>query len=113
MSNAYTPSDAAARLTAAYVSTSLAPLTAPGDQHPTLALNLSLDDRGSWVNGIYQNSRFGQFFVEQREDGRARVRLIARGLGTPKFRTITVASTEVALAKVQAWLDAAAAGISA
>lgn len=101
------PNAAAALLFAPFVEVRLAPLTSINNPHPTLSVRVSLDAPGTWTNSIFENSRQGLFFVHQREDGRATVELVAHGLRRKgSFRKATVASTEKALAKIQAWIDA-------
>ena len=44
-------------------------------------IHLSLDDKETWTNNIFHNSRYAIFGVQ---DGK--VELISKGLGMPKFR---------------------------
>lgn len=102
------PAQATGHLKAAFVHVKLAPLTSVNNPHPTLSVSVSLAEKASWPQGYIENSRHGLFFVHQRADGRAKVECLVRFFKLPKFRAVTVGSTEKALAKIQAWLDLAA-----
>ena len=100
------PAAARQHLTAPWAEVSLSCLCRPGDAYPTLFARVSLDLFPTWNYGIFQNSRHAIFMVQQFPDGRAQVSMTSRHYELPKLRKATVASTEAALAKVQAWIDA-------
>ena len=99
--SALVPEAAAALLTAPYVVVRWAPIM----RDETLAVRLSLDARETWTNGIFENSRYGLFFVRKLADGRSQVECLSRGVSN-KFRKVTVATAELAMAKIQAWVEA-------
>lgn len=49
--------------------------------HTSNFVHLSLDDKSEWKNGIYHNSRYAIFAIQ---DGK--LELISKGLDMPKFR---------------------------
>ena len=49
--------------------------------HTSTFVHLSLDDKETWVNNIFHNSKYAIFSIA---DGK--VELLSKGLGMPKFR---------------------------
>ncbi len=72
----------------------------------TVFLNTSLDAKDTWVNGIYQNSRFAQFRWDPQD---FKLYVIAKSFEMPKFRKCSAKTEDAARAKVDAYLAKAAA----
>ena len=72
----------------------------------TVFFNTSLDAKDTWVNGIYQNSRFAQFRWDITDK---KVYIIAKSFEMPKFRKSSAKTEDEARAKVDAYLAKAAA----
>ena len=72
----------------------------------TVFFNTSLDAKDSWINGIYQNSRFAQFRWDPSD---LKVYIIAKSHEMPKFRKAKANSEDEARAKIDAYLAKAAA----
>jgi len=71
---------------------------------PSVFINVSLDDKDSWINGIFQNSRFAQFAIH---DDMKIVQIAGRG----KSRKSAVKSFESITNQLTKWsysLDACA-----
>lgn len=64
--------------------------------------HVSCDEKDLWVNGIFQNSRFGIFHLYE-ENNKFKLELIAKGLETIKFRKCTVKSEAEALLRIKTW----------
>jgi hypothetical protein len=63
---------------------------------PSVFINVSLDDKNSWVNGIFQNSRFAQFAIH---DDMKIVQISGRG----KSRKSAVKSFESITNQLTKW----------
>ena len=64
--------------------------------------HVSCDEKDTWFNGIFHNSRFGIFHIYE-EKGKFKLELIAKGLNTLKFRKCTVKSEAEALLRIKTW----------
>ena len=65
----------------------------------TTFLDISLDDRDSWANGIFQNSRFLQLVLR---DGA--VQCISKHYSLPTFRKVKASNPAEVVAKVNRYL---------
>jgi len=72
----------------------------------TVFINTSLDAKDTWINGIYQNSRFAQFRWDPQD---LKLYVIAKSFEMPKFRKCSAKTEDAARAKVNAYLAKAAA----
>ena len=70
----------------------------------TVFFNTSLDAKDTWINGIYQNSRFAQFRWDPSDQ---KIYIIAKSFEMPKFRKSKAINEEQAKAKVDAYLEMA------
>lgn len=68
---------------------------------PSIFINVSLDDKETWLNSIYQNSRYAQFSIHQD----MKLEMISRHFKTPKHRKCKVDSVEKIAAKIKAWAE--------
>lgn len=83
--------------------------TIGGKASATLMLRGSLDPKGSWKNGIIQNSRYYSFMLHS--DGT--LELSTKHFSMPKFRKVKVKTVEAAVTKINEYLrgaDVAKAG---
>ena len=67
----------------------------------TVFFNTSLDAKSTWINGIYQNSRFAQFRLDPQD---LKLYIIAKHFDMPKFRKCSAKTEDAARAKVDAYL---------
>jgi len=58
-------------------------------------IHLSLDKKEDWINGIFHNSRYAIFSIQN-----GKLELISKGLGMPKFRKSNAKSNEDVAAKI-------------
>ena len=65
--------------------------------------HVSCDAPNTWQNGIFHNSRYGIFHLHT-ENGKLKLELTSKGLGTEKFRKATVKSEEGAINKILQWM---------
>ena len=65
-------------------------------------VKVSCDDKEEWINGIFENSRYGTFHIYP-ENNTLKVELISKGLNTLKFRKATVKSDAEALLRIKTW----------
>lgn len=65
--------------------------------------HVSCDAPNTWQNGIFHNSRYGIFHLHT-ENGKLKLELTSKGLGTEKFRKATVKSEEHAINKIYQWM---------
>ena len=65
-------------------------------------VKVSCDDKEAWINGIFENSRYGTFHIYPQKN-KLKVELISKGLNTLKFRKATVKSDAEALLKIKTW----------
>jgi hypothetical protein len=68
--------------------------------HTSLFIRISLDPRETWINGFFENSRYGLFCIS---DGK--IELIAKGLGTQKLRKGNVKTVEDVMKKLKMWKE--------
>lgn len=71
--------------------------TLGGAHRASLMISLSMDPRSTWTNGIYQNSRYAQFHIN---DGKI---WKLSGYGTPKLRKSVVVSVEAVAKLLNKW----------
>ena len=71
---------------------------------PSVFINVSLDDKDSWANGIYQNSRYAQFAIHSD----MKLEMISHHFQTPKHRKCRVDSISKIAAKIKSWAESAA-----
>ena len=67
-------------------------------------VKVSCDDKEEWINGIFENSRYGTFHIYPQKN-KLKVELISKGLNTLKFRKATVKSDAEALLKIKTWTE--------
>ena len=65
-------------------------------------VKVSCDEKDVWINGIFENSRYGTFHIYP-ENNKFKVELISKGLNTLKFRKATVKSDAEALLRIKTW----------
>ena len=65
--------------------------------------HVSCDTPETWINNIFHNSRYGIFHLHT-ENGKLKLELTSKGLGTEKFRKATVKSEEHAINKILQWM---------
>ena len=65
-------------------------------------VKVSCDEKDVWVNGIFENSRYGTFHIFE-EKSKLKVALISKGLNTVPFRKCTVKSDAEALLRIKTW----------
>ena len=65
--------------------------------------HVSCDTPETWINNIFHNSRYGIFHLHT-ENGKLKIELTSKGLGTEKFRKATVKSEEHAINKILQWM---------
>ena len=70
----------------------------------SVCFKVSCDAPEAWAYGIFHNSRFGIFFLNE-EKGKLKLELSAKGLDTIKFRKCTVKSESHAINKILAWVS--------
>lgn len=68
---------------------------------PSIFLNVSLDDRSEWTNGIFHNSRYSIFAIH--DD--MKLEQISKHFSLPKHRKCKVNSIESIVEKVQKWVS--------
>ncbi len=66
---------------------------------PSVCINVSLDARDQWSNGILHNSRFSQFIIH--DD--LKIQQLTKRHDLPKFRKVAVKSPADLAAKVIKW----------
>ena len=71
---------------------------------PSIFINVSLDDRETWMNGIYQNSLYSQFAIHSD----MKLEQISKHYKLPKHRKCKVDSIAKISAKIKAWAESAA-----
>ena len=71
---------------------------------PSVFINISLDNKETWQNGIYQNSRYAQFAIHQD----MKLELISRHYLLGKHRKCKVKTTQDVVAKIQKWAESQA-----
>lgn len=72
---------------------------------PSIFINLSLDDKSDWPNGIWHNSRYGSFVLHG--DGNS-IELSHKHFSLPKFRKSKYKTTKDIVAKINKWIDSIA-----
>jgi len=72
--------------------------------HTSVCYKVSCDAPENWSYGIFHNSRFGIFFLNE-ERGKLKLKLYASGLDTIKFRKCTVQSEFGAINKILKWMS--------
>ena len=65
--------------------------------------HVSCDAESTWQNGIFHNSRYGIFHLHT-ENGKLKLELTSKGLGTEKFRKATVKTEAGAINKILQWM---------
>lgn len=75
--------------------------TLGGKDRASVFLKVSLDSRETWVNGIYENSRYAIFCVSVNT---GKVEMIS-GHNVGKFRKCSVKNENHCLEKIRAWLS--------
>lgn len=98
---AYTVSDAAEILKGLQkhfpaVSANLSTLGGP--QNASIIIKLSLDQKETWINGIFQNSRFSMFSLNENK-----LEQFAKCSKLSKFRKSTIKSNDDVVTKIVSW----------
>ena len=70
----------------------------------SVCFKVSCDAPEAWENGIFENSRYGIFFLRE-EGGKLKLELISSGLDTIKFRKCTVKSEAAAVNRIIKWMS--------
>ena len=68
---------------------------------PSVFINVSLDDKETWMNGIYQNSSYAQFAIHHD----MKLEMISHHYKTAKHRKCKVDSIAKIAAKIKAWAE--------
>ena len=68
---------------------------------PSVFVNVSLDNKESWSNGIYQNSRYSQFAIH--DD--LKLDQISKHYLVGKHRKCKIKSTQDIVTKIQKWAE--------
>ena len=68
---------------------------------PSVFVNVSLDDKESWSNGIYQNSRYSQFAIHND----LKLDQISKHYLVGKHRKCKIKSTQDIVTKIQKWAE--------
>lgn len=71
-----------------------------GPSNAVAMVTIGLDPRHTWVNGIFENSRYGRFTIDPR-DGTIEM-FVSSKVG--KFRKARFTTPEQAVAKIAKWL---------
>lgn len=99
----YTPSDAAKIKENLKVSTipfsSVELSTLGGPERASILIKISLDNKDTWVNGIYHNSRYSMFSING-----GKIEQFAKCHSLPKFRKCSVKSMDDVMDKIQKWI---------
>lgn len=74
--------------------------TLGGNERVTIMINLSLDPKEDWSNGIYQNSRFGQLSLSR--DGV--LKMFTSGYTIKNMRKARVKSAADVVKKINTWI---------
>lgn len=74
-----------------------------GPERASVMITVGLDPRGSWKNGILENSRYAKLAYNVR--GGQHVLYQHSGHGATRFRKTTITSPEKAVAKLNAWVQ--------
>lgn len=72
--------------------------TLGGPQNASIIIILSLDKKETWINGIYQNSRFSMFSLNN-----GKLEQIAKHHQLSKFRKSTIKSNDDVVSKIVSW----------
>jgi hypothetical protein len=70
---------------------------------PSVFINVSLENRETWMNGIFQNSSYAQFAIHQD----MKLEMISHHFKTPKHRKCKVDSISKIVAKIKVWAESA------
>jgi hypothetical protein len=68
--------------------------------HSSVFFKVSADEKDSWKNNIFHNSRYGIFCLADHK-----LELISKGLNTNKFRKCKCIDEETALQKIAQWIE--------
>jgi hypothetical protein len=68
---------------------------------PSVFVNVSLDDKKTWINGIYQNSRYSQFVIHSD----MKLEQISRHYMVGKHRKCKIKSAQNIAEKIITWAE--------
>lgn len=74
--------------------------TLGGAERASILIKISLDEKDTWANGIYHNSRFSMFSING-----GKIEQFARNSATPKFRKCSIKSVDDVVNKIQKWAN--------
>jgi hypothetical protein len=74
--------------------------TLGGVDRATIIIKISLDDKDTWVNGIYHNSRYSMFHLNG-----GKLEQFSRNHKLPKFRKATIKSVDDVANKILNWVN--------
>ena len=66
--------------------------------HTSIIIKLSLDQKETWMNGIFQNSRFSMFSLNENK-----LEQFAKHHQVTKFRKSTIKSNQDGINKIVSW----------
>lgn len=75
--------------------------TLGGQDRPSVGVDISLDPKPEWKNGIFENSRYGKFMINVQE---SYIELLSR-YGVEKFRKTKFRNANDAVAKLNNWVS--------
>lgn len=74
--------------------------TLGGEERASIGISVSKDERKTWSNGIFENSRFARFMLDS--DGRLKL-LCSHGVA--KFRSGKVKDINHAITRIREWKE--------
>ena len=75
--------------------------TLGGASRPSILLSASLDEKSTWPNGIYENSKYGNFYIGH--DGT--MEMTSGHYRLPKFRKTKIKNTHDIITKLHIWAE--------
>lgn len=72
--------------------------TLGGPENASVMIKLSLDEKETWINGIYENSRFSMFSLNN-----GKLEQFAKCSKLSKFRKSTIKSNDDVVSKIVSW----------
>jgi len=74
--------------------------TLGGAERASIIVKISLDEESNWVNGIYLNSRYSMFHLNN-----GKLEQFSRNHVLPKFRKATIKSVDQVSEKILNWVN--------
>jgi len=74
--------------------------TLGGEERASIIIKISLDDKNTWSNGIYHNSRYSMFHLNG-----GKLEQFSRNHVLPKFRKATIKSVDDVANKILNWVN--------